>query len=128
MYNSARIPYEAAKDSVMAVVTIMHHPELTPEAAMKIFQQGFAGKYEVYKWNVIGGAGHFAVKKSSVVGVAVKLKQDNNKTSFVFMEFIPSTIIRLIMPLLILAFLSDSIYRSIMDDVELFIWNTPEFK
>ena len=58
----------------MAVVTIKHKPELTAEAAMSIFQKGFTGKYEVYKWNRPGGVRDFVVKKSNLIGVAVKLK------------------------------------------------------
>ncbi len=33
----------------MAVVEIAHHPELTPESAMQVFERHFAGRYEVYQ-------------------------------------------------------------------------------
>jgi hypothetical protein len=38
----------------MAVVHVKQHPELTAEKAMEIFKKGFAGKYELYKWNGSG--------------------------------------------------------------------------
>jgi hypothetical protein len=53
----------------MAVVIVGHHPELTAEEAMKVFQRHFTGKYVVY--HVKGLGRDFAVKKSAWVGLAL---------------------------------------------------------
>jgi hypothetical protein len=110
----------------MAVVTIEHHPELTANKAMEIFKKGFAGKYEVYKWNRLGGARDFVVKKNSLIGVAVKLKQGKDQTSFTFVEITPSIFMVYVGSLYYS--LRRSGYRAMMQDVEAFIWNQPEFK
>jgi hypothetical protein len=112
----------------MAVVTIKHHPELTADTAMNIFQKGFAGKYEVYKWNRPGGARDFVVKKSNLVGVAIKFKQEKDKTSFTFVDIIPSMLMTLLVAGLLYALLSRSSYQAMMNEVKTFIENAPEFK
>ena len=112
----------------MAVVTIKNKPDLTPQAAMSIFQKGFSGKYEVYKWNRAGGLRDFVVKKSSLIGVAVKLKQENGKTSFVFTDFIPSMLSTLLFAGLWYAIFMRGKYMAMVDEVKTFIENEPEFK
>jgi hypothetical protein len=37
------------REVIMPVVNVGHHPELTLETAMEVFQKHFSGKYEVYK-------------------------------------------------------------------------------
>jgi hypothetical protein len=112
----------------MAVVTIGHHPELTAEAAMSVFQKGFTGKYEVYKWNRPGGARDFVVKKSSLIGVAVKVKQDKEKTGFTFVDFIPSALMTFLVAGVWYALFARSSYQAMMNEVKTFIENAPEFK
>jgi hypothetical protein len=112
----------------MAVVTIKHHPELTADKAMEIFKKGFAGKYEVYKWNRPGGVRDFVVKKSSLIGVAVKLKQEKDKTSFTFVDSIPSALMTVLYVGLLYSLFRRSSYQAMMRDVEALIWNQPEFK
>ncbi len=111
----------------MAVVTIKHHPELTAEAAMTVFQKGFAGKYEVYKWNRPGGAKDFVVKKSNLIGVAVKLKHEKDKTGFTFVDFIPSMLMTLLIAGVLYSLFSRSSYQAMMNEVKTFIENAPEF-
>lgn len=110
----------------MAVVTIRHYPELTADKAMEIFKKGFAGKYEVYKLNRPGGLRDFMVKKNGLIGVAVKLKQEKDQTSFIFVDTIPSLLMVYVGPLYMI--IRRSSYQAMMQDVEAFIWNQPEFK
>jgi hypothetical protein len=112
----------------MASVTIKHKPELTAEAAMSIFQKGFTGKYEVYKWNRPGGVRDFVVKKSNLIGVAVKLKQEKEETSFTFVDIIPSMLMTFMFAGLWYVLISRSSYKAMMNEVKTFIENEPEFK
>jgi hypothetical protein len=112
----------------MAVVHVKHHPEVTAEKAMEIFKKGFAGKYEVYKWNRPGGVRDFVVKKSSLIAVAIKLKQEKDKTSFTFVDFIPSALMTFLLAGLWYSLLSRSSYQAMMNEVKSFIENAPEFK
>ena len=112
----------------MAVVTVKHHPELTAEKAMEIFNKGFAGKYEVYKWNRPGGVRDFMVKKSSLIGVAVKLKQEKDKTSFTIVDSPPSMFIFLSVGGILYSLLNRSKYTEMMNEVKKFIETEPEFK
>jgi hypothetical protein len=112
----------------MAVVTIKNKPDLTPQAAISIFQKGFAGKYEVYKWNRAGGFRDFVVKKNSLIGVAVKLKQESGKTSFVFIDFIPSMLFTLLFAGVWYALFTRGKYMAMVNEVKTYIENEPEFK
>jgi hypothetical protein len=112
----------------MAVVHIKQHPELTAEKAMEIFKKGFAGKYQVYKWNRVGGMRDFVVKKSSLIAVAVKLKQEKDKTSFVYVDIVPSALLQLLVMGLLYSLLARSSYKALMNEVKTFIENAPEFK
>ena len=112
----------------MAVVHVKQHSDLTAEKAMEIFKKGFAGKYEVYKWNRPGGVRDFVVKKSSLIAVAVKLKQEKDKTSFTFVDFIPSALMTFLFVGVLYSLLSRSSYRAMVNEVKTFIENAPEFK
>jgi hypothetical protein len=114
------------KEVAMAVVTVGHHPELTAEQAMKLFQEHFAGKYEVSKFAT--GIRDFAIKQSNLVGVSVKLKQEKSKTSFLFTDFIPSFVMRILLAGIWFALLNRSAYEGMMSDVKAFIESAPEFK
>lgn len=79
----------------MPVVRIGHHPELTVETAMEVFQRHFAGKYVVYRLKGIDSAlRDIGIKKGGWRGICVKLEQGNGKTSFVFNTFTPSLLLR----------------------------------
>ena len=66
----------------MEKVIIGHHPELTAEAARKVFESHFHDKYDVYKTKM--RAYDFVVKKSAWRGVSVKLKQKRGQMYFEF--------------------------------------------
>lgn len=87
----------------MEKVVVGHHPELTAEDAMKIFQSHFSGKYEVYKIKMSGWA--FVVKKSAWRAVGVKLIQKRNKTTFHLQGVFGSTSVRIFWVLLFLMLL-----------------------
>ncbi len=76
----------------MAIVTVGHRPDLTPDKALEAFQQEFAGKYEVYKTRIRNR--DFIVKKSAWAGVSVRVKQDSDETSFVFTGMMPNLLLQ----------------------------------
>ena len=110
----------------MAVVAVGHHPELTAEEAMKIFQKHFTGKYEVYMTKRPGR--DFVVKKSGWVGVAVKLKQEAAKTRFVFNYIMPSALITVLFWDLITVLILRSRLKTMENEVRSFIEGAEEFK
>lgn len=110
----------------MAVVHLKHHPELTAEKAMEIFKKGFAGKYEVYIAQ--SGMRDFSIKKSSMIGVAVKLKQEKDKTTFIYTDIIPSMLMALLFASVWYTLLNRSRYQAMVKEVKTFIENAPEFK
>ena len=68
----------------MAKVIVAHHPELTAEDAMKVFERHFSGKYEIYgAKNRISKYFYFVVKKSAWSGATVQLMQRRNQTAFI---------------------------------------------
>lgn len=110
----------------MAVIHVKQHPELTAEKAMEIFKKGFAGKYEVYK--AASGLRDFTIKKSSLIGVAVKLKREKDKTTFVYTDTIPSALMGFLFASVWYALLNRSKYQAMVNEVKTFIENAPEFK
>ena len=81
----------------MAKVIVAHHPELTAEDAMKVFESHFAGKYEIYGVkNRISKYFYFVVKKSAWSGVMVQLIQRRNKTAFVIGGEAPSLAVKIL--------------------------------
>ncbi len=110
----------------MAVVHVKQQPELTAEKAMAIFQKGFEGKYQVYAAK--SGLRDFTIKKSSLIGVAVKLKQEKDKSTFVYVDTIPSLLLALLFASFWYTLLNRSKYQAMMDEVKTFIENAPEFK
>jgi hypothetical protein len=110
----------------MAVVHVKHHPELTAEKAMEIFKKGFAGKYQVYMAK--SGMRDFSIKKSSMIGVAVKLKQEKDKTAFIYTDIIPSMLMALLFASIWYTLLNRSKYQAMVKEVKTFIENAPEFK
>ena len=117
----------------MAVVHIKQQPDLTAEKAMEIFKKGFAGKYEVYKWTRTSLLMRdFVVKKSSLIGVAVKLKQENDQTSFVLAwespSWLLSRLVMLVLPWISIILIFRPGGRAVENEVKTFIENVPEFK
>ena len=110
----------------MAVIHVKHQPELTAEKAMEIFKKGFAGKYEVYM--AASGLRDFTIKKSSLIGVAVKLKQEKDKTPFIYTDTIPSALMGLLFASVWYTILNRSKYQAMVNEVKTFIENVPEFK
>jgi hypothetical protein len=110
----------------MAVIHVKHHPDLTAEKAMEIFKKGFAGKYEVYMAQ--SGLRDFTIKKSSMIGVAVKLKQEKDKTTFIYTDTIPSALMGLLFASVWYTILNRSKYQAMVKEVKTFIENAPEFK
>ena len=78
----------------MAEILVSHRPELTVEQAIDLFSRQFAGDYEVYKY--WGPGRDFVVKKNGRTAVGVRLKQQENQTSFVFTPFTPSILFNLL--------------------------------
>lgn len=76
----------------MATIDIGKRPDVTVDSAVEAFQRHFAGKYEVY--TTMLPMRDFVVKKSGSVGVSLRLKQDDDGTTFVYTGFTPSAIIR----------------------------------
>jgi hypothetical protein len=112
--------------AAMAVIHVKHHPDLTAEKAMEIFKKGFAGKYEVYMAQ--SGLRDFTIKKSSMIGVAVKLKQEKDKTTFIYTDTIPSALMGLLFASVWYTLLNRSKYQAMVNEVKTFIENAPEFK
>ena len=131
----------------MAVIKTAHHPELTPERVIRVFDGHFAGKYEVYKtrrsgksrrWDAtirFSGAyktrfagRDFVVKKSDWTGVGVKLKQDSEGTSFVFSGLMPNIILNMLVGGLIAVLFLRPRWKALEEEVRVFIENAAEFR
>jgi hypothetical protein len=110
----------------MAVVHVKHHPEVTAEKAMEIFKKGFAGKYEVYMAQ--SALRDFTIKKSSMIGLSVKLKQEKDKTTFIYTSMVPSALMALLFAGIWYSLLMRPKYQAVMNEVKTFIENAPEFK
>lgn len=116
----------------MAKVIIGHHPELTPQDAMKVFERHFAGKYEVYmnKSRFLLPGKHFVVKKSAWTAAAFSLKQTKDETVFTFIVTAPSVVRRLIGVafLGIWALASHRAYKKMEHEMKSFIDSAEEFR
>ena len=110
----------------MAVVTVAHQPELTPEKVMDVFSRHFPQEFEVYKTGFFGR--DFVVKKNGWTGVGVKLKQDTNGTSFVFTALMPNVLLNLLFGGLLSFVLLRASWKGLERDVREFIENAPDFK
>ena len=110
----------------MAVIKTAHHPELTPERVIRVFDGHFAGKYEVYKTRFAGR--DFVVKKSDWTGVGVKLKQDSEGTSFVFSGLMPNIILNMLVGGLIAVLFLRPRWKALEEEVRVFIENAAEFR
>lgn len=116
----------------MAKVIVGHHPDLTPQDAMEVFERHFAGKYEVYmNKSLFLPNRDFVVRKSAWTAAVFSLKQTGDETAFTFIVTAPSVVRRVIgvaFFLLIWALASRRAYRKMEDEMKSFIENAEEFK
>lgn len=118
----------------MAVITISHHPELTTEDIVAIFQKRFEDKYQIMptprhpRCDLI-------VKRSAWTGIWVRLEQGRDKTKLVFYGNAPSAWARLILlvsifPSILLSFLFWHLFvwKGITDEVRDLIETAEEFR
>jgi len=110
----------------MATVSIGHHPDLTADHAIDVFQQHFAGRYEVSKTSVV--ARDFIVTKSGTTGVGVRLKQGKNGAEFVFTGMIPGIWQRFVYSGLIGYLFLRPGWRALETEIASFIENEPSFR
>jgi hypothetical protein len=111
----------------MTLVTVGHHPELTVEEVMKVFINHFAGKYVVYMYR-LGWAKSIVVKKSIWIGVNIRLRQRKDETSFVFVFFAPSRVIRSVLGSSWAYVFHRSECQAMENEVGAFIKSAVEFK
>jgi hypothetical protein len=118
----------------MASVTISHHPELTAEDVVAIFQKQFGDKYEIIP---TPRAPHYdlIVKRSAWTGICVLLKQGRSKTRLVFKGNPPSAWARMVVllsifpsVLLAILFWHLFVWKGITDEVRAFIETAEEFR
>lgn len=105
----------------MAKVTIAHKPELTKEQAQVIFAEHFSGKYRVSRYR--RPLRDFVIEKNAFVGVAIKLDQRGNETSFVYNAFTPRWWAAAMFGVLIGPMLG----RGLTAEVRAFMDSAPEF-
>jgi hypothetical protein len=106
----------------MGVVKIAHHPEMTWEQAMEVFQKEFGGRYKVYSLKRTPMR-DFTVEKNGFVGVSMRLMQTKNETKFVYSGWAPSVMARMLFgPAL--GFL---LWRGLTNEVKDLIARAPEF-
>ncbi len=112
-----------------------HHPELTPQGAMEVFQKYFAGKYQVRKIRRTIDR-DFIVCKSTLVGVRVKLRQKERETAVLFDGDAPSAIMAILFWMVLAILPAIIIYlivfkpklKAMEAEVKYFIENAPKFK
>jgi hypothetical protein len=110
------------KEVGMGVVTIAHHPQMTWEQAMEVFQKEFGNRYKVYSlkpWPMRD----FAVRKNGFVGVTMRLVQTKGETKFVYSGWAPNVMAGLLIGPLF-GFL---IRRGLTNEIKAFIARVPEF-
>jgi len=119
----------------VASVTIAHHPELTAEDLVAIFQKQFGGKYEIIPtprqplFDLI-------VRRSAWTGIFVHLKQTRDKTKLVFWGNPPSAWARLIVVFSVFAsfllfglvFWQLLVWKEMTDEVRAFIETADQFR
>jgi hypothetical protein len=109
----------------MAIVTIPHNPQLTKEQAIEAFQRRFAEAYEVYPAKL--RKRDFIVKKSNWSGVGVRLKQEKEKTCFVFTAMMPNVIMQVLFGGLFSYLILRSEWKRLEAEVTEFIDGAAEF-
>ena len=114
----------------MPTVEIKHKPDLTKEKVLEVFKIQLSGKYKVIPSDV--RLRDLFIVKSDWSGVAMKLKQDTDKTALYYCTNIPGKSQRLlaaltfgILPMLI--YLSAT-SKQLVADVKRVIYEAPEFQ
>ncbi|NMB75313.1 MAG: hypothetical protein GYA21_09300 [Myxococcales bacterium] len=103
-------------------------PELTVDTVKRAIEQGFAaGKYEVYPTKLVGA--DLVIKKSGWSGIAVKIKQDNDKTTLLYNPMSPSAGVRMLgMGLIPLLIIYHKSWKHMIREFQEFLDRTPMFQ
>lgn len=115
-------------------VTVAHHPELTPQTAMEIFQKHFGNRYRVRKIHRTI-ARDFIICKSSLTGIRVKLEQREGSTSFIFDGEAPNALLAILFWLCLGIAIAIIVYLTVLkprlqemeDEVRQYLEQAPEF-
>ncbi len=110
----------------MAIIPIGHQPELTAGEAQQIFAKHFDGKYGVTTASYRNR--DFIVKKDGMSGVGVRLKQEKDKTSFVFTPTMPSIWMQALFGGLLSYLVLRKTWKELESEVQTFIATAPEFR
>jgi hypothetical protein len=110
----------------MAIVHIGLRPNLTKEQAREAFERHFAGKYTIEKSSAFNR--DFLVRKSSWVGVGVRLKHEKNDSSFIFTGLIPNTTLSVIFSGIASYLILRPRWRELEGEITEFIENEPSFQ
>jgi hypothetical protein len=110
----------------MATISIGSKRELTTEQALETFQRHFSGKYQVYATKL--RMRDFIVKKSDWAGVGVKVKQEKDKTTFVFTAMMPNMLYRALFSGLVSYLFLRSSWKTLEDEVAAFIEDERSFR
>ena len=105
---------------------IAHHPEMTWERAMEVFQKEFGDRYKVYSIKRTRPVllRDFVVQKNGFVGVSMRLMQTKDETKLVYSGFSPSLLARLLVGPLIAIFF----WNALTNEIKAFIARAPEFR
>ena len=76
----------------MATLNVGNRPDVTKEKALEAFRKRFEGTYKVYPTRVM--LRDFIIEKSATTGVGVRVKQDDDGTTFVYSAMVPNPIVR----------------------------------
>ena len=126
-------PYGTASTLLTKVITVfLGYPD---GGGLEIFQQHFSDKYKVRKIKRTV-ARHFIICRSPLIGIRVKLDQNEGKTSFVFDGDAPNALLAVLFWMGLGILISVIIYLTVLkpklkameNEVKLYIENAPEFK
>jgi hypothetical protein len=109
----------------MAISDIGHRPDLTPEQAYETFARHFDAKYEVYPTRIRNR--DFIVKQSGWCGVGVRLKQEKQRTIFVYTALIPNFLLQALFGGLAAYLFLRSSWKTLEEEITQFIQTAPEF-
>jgi hypothetical protein len=110
----------------VSLVAIGHHPEMTTEILVGIFQRGLGDKYTVFESHAL--MTDLMVKKSGWTGCGVKLQQHGDRSDFVTRQAYGNPMYAAFMgSLLSLLFLRPG-WKRLEEEVVAFIENEPAFR
>ena len=110
----------------MAVVAIGHHPEMTTEQLVQIFQRGLGGKYQVYESHAL--MTDLMVKKSGWTGCTVKLQQHGTSSDFVTRQNYGNPLFAAFLGSLLSMLVLRKGWQALEAEVVQFIENEPAFR